>query len=179
MTRLLVILAGLFVYSNVTFGQVDTNFVYVKPSKGPKSGETPKYLKNSYYFELLGSTYGLGVSYELRLANTPNVMLNARIGIGSLIFVNAAPTIGLNALFGKEKSFLEIGINAIRSYDLTFFSNSNWNINWLANPILGYRLITPKGVIFRITLTPFFNNINQGYGVNFIPYGGLSLGKMF
>ena len=179
MIRLLGILAGLFVYSNVTFGQVDTNFVYVKPSKGPKSGETPKHLKNSYYFELLGSTYGLGVSYELKLATTSNVMLNARIGIGSLIFVNAAPTIGLNALFGKEKHFLEIGLNAIRSYDVAFFSNNNWNINWLANPVFGYRLITSEGVIFRISVTPFFNNITQGYGVNFIPFGGLSLGKMF
>jgi hypothetical protein len=76
------------------------------------------------------------------------------------------------------KIILEIGFNAVRSYDIEFF-NDNWNINWLANPVLGYRLITPKGVIFRVTLTPFFNNINQGYGVNFIPYGGLSLGKMF
>jgi hypothetical protein len=178
MIRLLGILASLLICCNITSGQVDTNFVYVKPSKGHKSGDTPKHLNNSYYFELLGSTYGLGVSYELRLANTPNVMLNARIGIGSLFLINAAPTIGLNALFGKEKSFLEIGFNAVRSYDIEFF-NDNWNINWLANPVLGYRIITTKGVIFRVTLTPFFNNINQGYGINFIPYGGLSLGKLF
>ncbi len=178
MIRLLGILAGLLICCNITFGQVDTNFVNVKPSKGPKSGETPKYLKNSYYFELLGSTYGLGVSYELRLANTPNVMLNARIGIGSLILINAAPTFGLNALIGKEKSFFEIGFNAIRSYDVAFFSD-NWETNWLANPVLGYRLITSKGVIFRISLTPFITNFLEGNNINVIPYGGLSLGKMF
>ena len=50
MIRLLGILAGLLICCNITFGQVDTNFVNVKPSKGPKSGETPKYLKNSYLF---------------------------------------------------------------------------------------------------------------------------------
>ena len=92
-------------------------------------------------------------------------MLNARIGIGSLIFVNAAPTIGLNALFGKEKHFLEIGFNAIRSYDVAFFSNNNWNINWLANPVFGYRLITSEGVIFRISATPFSITLRKVMGL--------------
>ena len=176
--KLLGILAGILICCNITFGQVDTNFVYVKPSKGPKTGDTPKHLNNAYYFELLGSTYGLGVSYELKLATTSNTMLNARIGIGSLILINAAPTIGLNALFGKEKNFFEVGFNAIRSFDAVFFTNG-WETNWLANPVLGYRLISSKGVIFRISVTPFITNFLEGNNVNVIPYGGLSLGKMF
>ena len=158
--------------------QVDTNFVIVKPSKRNSDRPSSAFDKNSIYFELLGSTYGIGVSYERKIVSAPDVTLNARIGVGSLLIINAAPTIGFNALIGDKKSFLEIGFNAARTYALELFSGGA-NTYWVGNPILGYRLITNEGLIFRITFSPFINAFNADIGGDFIPFGGLSIGKTF
>jgi len=158
--------------------QVDTNFVTVKPSKRNSDSPSSALDKNSIYFELLGSTFGIGVSYERKIVSTPSLALNARIGVGTVYIVNAAPTLGINALIGRKKNFLEIGFNFTRTFEFDLFP-ANPDNYWLGNPILGYRLITNKGLIFRIVFTPFLDTFNAAVGSDLAPYGGLSIGKTF
>lgn len=156
----------------------DTNYIYVKPAPKIHKESAQNDSKNAVYFELLGSTYGFGLSYERKLVSTPSLSMNARVGVGTLILVNAVPTFGLNALLGKEKHFLELGFNATRTYGIDLFSIQG-NITWIGNPILGYRFISENGFVFRFSFTPLVNAFSSDLGYDFLPFGGISFGKAF
>ena len=156
----------------------DTNYIYVKPAPKIHKESTRNDSENTVYFELLGSTYGIGLSYERKIISTTSLSLNARVGVGTLILVNAVPTFGLNALIGKEKHFLELGFNATRTYGIDLFSIQG-NINWIGNPILGYRFISENGLVFRFSFTPLVNTFSSDLGSDFLPFGGISIGKAF
>ncbi|MFN5370694.1 MAG: hypothetical protein ACK5B6_04450 [Bacteroidia bacterium] len=53
--------------------------------------------KNAIYGEVGGSGFLLSVNYERKLVEQEKLSLNARVGIGSAIFVSAIPTGGLNS----------------------------------------------------------------------------------
>lgn len=156
----------------------DTNYINIKPAPQIHKESARSSSKNAVYFELLGSTFGIGINYERRIINAPMLALNARIGVGSLILVNAFPAFGLNTLIGKEKHFLELGFNTIRTYGIDLFSIQG-NITWIGNPILGYRFISPNGFLFRLSFTPLVNTFSDDLGSDFFPFGGISIGKMF
>ena len=156
----------------------DTNYINVKPAPKIHNESARNDSKNAVYFELLGSTYGIGVSYERKILSTPFLSLNARVGVGTLVLVNAVPTFGLNTLIGKEKHFLELGFNATRTYGIDLFSIQG-NITWIGNPILGYRFISENGFLFRLSFTPLVNTFSADLGYDFFPFGGISIGKAF
>jgi hypothetical protein len=164
--------------ADLSIAQVDTNFIDVKKSKRYNDKTTSLSDNNVIYAELLGSTYGIGINYERKIISTPLLSLNARIGIGTLFFVSAAPTIGFNVLAGRRKNFLEFGFNANRTYALDLFF-AGANTYWLGNPILGYRYISKSGFVFRFSFTPLLNVFNAEIGNEFVPFLGLSLGKTF
>lgn len=142
--------------------------------------EESKRRRNSIYGELLGSGFLLSINYERELHRADNLRVNFRIGIGSAIFVNAVPLTGLNFLIGHRKRFLELGMNAIRTYSFDFFGGTGQYV--LGNPIIGYRFIGEEGLIFRASFTPFFQLYDpQDWITNdtFLPFAGLSLGYNF
>ena len=81
-------------------------------------------MKNLGYLLLFFLLFNSGVnaqvelkwSYERKIVSAPGVTLNTRIGVGTLLIVNAAPTVGFNALIGDKKSFLEIGFDGVTIY---------------------------------------------------------------
>lgn len=108
-TRILIISFLLFFFNNLLCAQNDTIRYYYKSEKDViKSAAL-----NKIYFELLGSGFGLSANYERKLWQDEIVTINARIGIGTAIFINALPILGFNACLGKEQSKFEVGINAI------------------------------------------------------------------
>jgi hypothetical protein len=158
--------------------QVDTNFINVRPSKRDVDKASSALDNNALYVELLGSTYGIGLSYERKIVSSEALRLNARIGVGTLFLVSSVPTVGFNALAGRKRSFLELGFNANRTYALDIFF-AGANTYWLGNPILGYRYIADSGFIFRASFTPFINVFNADIGNGFVPFLGLSFGRTF
>lgn len=63
-----------------------------------------RHAKNVVYGEIAGSGYLLSVNYERTLWMNEVLAFNARIGVGSALFINAIPTLGLNATYGKKKA---------------------------------------------------------------------------
>ena len=140
--------------------------------------ETPQ---NFAYAELGGSGYLLSLNYERQLIQMDDVRLNARIGVGSALFINAVPTLGINMCYGKRNHFLEVGMNVIRTHIIEIMGGQGNMI--MANPILGYRAISPGGFFFRATFSPFFPLYDPEHWVSndidVFPYAGLSFGYAF
>ena len=140
--------------------------------------ETPK---NFVYGELAGSGYLLSLNYERQLLQMDNIRLNARIGAGSALFINALPTIGLNICYGKKNNFLEVGMNVIRTHIIEIMGGEGNML--MANPIIGYRTISPGGFFFRASFSPFFPLYDPEHWVSndidVFPYAGLSFGYAF
>jgi hypothetical protein len=160
-------------WSANTFAQIDT-------IRYDRSLQSEKQTKNAIYGELGGSGFLLSMHYERSLWQNETVKLNARIGVGSAIFVNAVPLIGVNACMGKNSSRLELGFNAIQTYAFGLFGGDGFFI--LGNPVIGYRYEGKKGLLFRAALTPFFvlddpdNWVDEG---RIIPSAGISFGYAF
>ena len=143
------------------------------------SGET-RLRKNSIYGELLGSGFLLSLNYERELYRNENVKFNFRIGTGTAIFVNAVPLAGVNLLFGKNNNNFELGFNGIRTYAISIMGGDGNYV--LANPVLGYRYVSDKGLVFRASFTPFFQLYDPDDWVTdelFVPFAGISLGYSF
>jgi hypothetical protein len=137
--------------------------------------------KNAIYGEVGGSGFLLSVNYERKLVEQEKLSLNARVGIGSAIFVSAIPTGGLNMCLGSKSSKLEIGFNAIRTYAFDLFLAGNSTFV-LANPIIGYRYANDQGFLFRFTVTPFFELIDPDDWIDdgfAFPWAGVSMGYCF
>ncbi len=125
----------------------------------------------------MGSGFGLSANYERNLWHDDVVSINARLGIGTAIFINSLPIMGFNTCLGKGKSKFEVGVNALRVYSISLF-DGNENIAIYANPILGYRFESNQGFLFRFALTPFINPESDA-GIPFFPWLGISFGGAF
>jgi len=139
-----------------------------------------KVRKNSIYGELFGSGFLLSLNYERELYRDENVKFNFRIGTGTAIFVNAVPLVGVNLLFGKNNNNFELGFNGIRTYAISIMGGDGNYV--LANPVLGYRYVSDKGLVFRASFTPFFQLYDPDDWVTdelFVPFAGISLGYSF
>ena len=139
-----------------------------------------KVRKNSIYGELFGSGFFLSLNYERELYRDEKVKFNFRIGTGTAILVNAVPLAGVNLLFGKNSNNFELGFNGIRTYAISIMGGDGNYV--LANPVLGYRYVSDKGLIFRASFTPFFQLYDPDDWVTdelFVPFAGISLGYSF
>lgn len=142
--------------------------------------DAPKIRRNTIYGELLGSGFLFSLSYEHEMFRDQNFRLNARLGVGTAIFVNAVPLIGINGLLGKRENFFEVGMNTIRTYAFGIMGGESTFL--LANPVLGYRYVGEKGLVFRASFTPFFSLFDPEDWVSddfFLPFGGISVGYSF
>ena len=171
-TRLLITLLVLLFFNNTLQAQNDTIRYYKKSESA-----VTKVAQNKIYGELLGSGFGISANYERCVWQNDVVSINARIGIGSVIIINALPILGFNACLGKGESKFEVGINALRVYSLDFYSG-DFNTSIYANPIVGYRYESREGFLFRFAFTPFINP-NSNADFTFFPWLGISFGGAF
>ncbi len=163
----------------VTLTSLNNLFAQILDPEIYPNAET-KVRKNNIYGELLGSGFLLSLNYERELYRDENVKFNFRIGTGTAIFVNAVPLAGVNLLFGKNNNNFELGFNGIRTYAISIMGGDGNYV--LANPVLGYRYVSDKGLIFRASFTPFFQLYDPDDWVTdelFVPFAGISLGYSF
>jgi len=152
--------------------QNDTIRYYYKSEKA-----VSKVAQNKIYGELLGSGFGISANYERCIWQDDAVSINARIGIGTAILINALPIFGFNACLGRGQSKFEVGLNALKVYGINF-NSGNVYTSVFANPIIGYRFESREGFLFRFAFTPFFNpNLNTEFP--FFPWLGISFGGAF
>ena len=169
------ILASLVLFCGLTStinAQHDTIRYYYKSEK-----PVAKNHQNKIYGELLGSGFGISANYERCVWQDDKVSLNARIGIGSAILINALPILGFNACIGKGESKFEVGLNALRVYGINLSSGNDYT-SIFANPIVGYRYESRDGFLFRFALTPFINP-DKNAEFPFFPWLGISFGGAF
>lgn len=136
--------------------------------------------QNGIYMELVGATYGLGITYERRLITDSTIQLNARIGVGSLIFVNAVPTLGLNANLGRSRHFFELGVNISRVFSIGILGGNG--TYYTGQAVLGYRFQGTEGFLFRAgvaTIFPVYDPEDWVTSGTVLPLPGVSFGYQF
>jgi hypothetical protein len=169
------VIASLIVFGGLISSiqaQNDTIRYYYKSEKA-----VSKVAQNKIYGELLGSGFGISANYERCVWQDDVVSINARIGIGTAVLINALPILGFNACLGKGESKFEIGVNALRVYSIGLL-DGNENTSMYANPIIGYRFESRKGFLFRFAFTPFLNP-DPNTEFPFFPWLGISFGGAF
>lgn len=136
---------------------------------------------NHIYLELFGS----GIFYSANFERYLSEDLTLRAGFGltpGLIFVDGTfiqIPVSFSYLIGGISSKFEIGLGG------TYFGGSETEVFGLPvddqsilylTGIFGYRYISTRGFVFRITFTPFYNPDSDP---EFIPSGGISFGYAF
>jgi hypothetical protein len=169
------VIASLIVFGGLISSiqaQNDTIRYYYKSEKA-----VSKVAQNKIYGELLGSGFGISANYERCVWQDEKVSINARLGIGTAVLINALPILGFNACLGKGESKFEIGVNALRVYSIGLL-DGNENTSMYVNPIIGYRYESRKGFLFRFAFTPFLNP-DPNTEFPFFPWLGISFGGAF
>jgi len=116
--------------------------------------------RNTVYFEIGGNGLVLSLNYERQITNKPG--LGFHVGI-ALSGDKPAFPLGAKYLFdlGKQRSFLEVGAGVtiaeqdMWEEDLNQVTGNPYKAGFI--PSVGYRYNAPKGFMWRINYTPFFN----------------------
>ena len=138
--------------------------------------------RNAAYVELGGNGLFTSLNYERQFTSHPG--FGARVGAG-IYFTNHILTlpVGINYLvkLSSSHSFIDVGFGVtytradVTLYSSTKPSNPNYinthYINYV--PSVGFRRQTSKNWMFRLSLTPVFNQYDG------LPFIGASIGKCF
>ena len=139
--------------------------------------------RNVIYFELGGNGLFTSVNFERQITKHPGFGIRLGIGLYSLSSSYLTIPLGVNYLFklNDAKSFIDLGFGVtytkadVSLYSLAKPRNPNSvNTNYLNFiPSLGYRRQTNKNLMWRVSLTPVFNQYDG------LPFFGVSIGKVF
>lgn len=135
--------------------------------------------RNHLYLEAGGNGLFGSVNYERQLTRKPGIGLRLGVGVYSEYAFFLTIPAGIDYLFklNDNGSFLDAGLGVTWArVDGNFFSESNnSDVQHITHfiPSIGYRKHTPRGVIWRLSLTPVANK-NA-----FTPWAGISIGKRF
>jgi len=139
--------------------------------------------KNSAYINLNMPFFAPSVEYGRVLHSGSKGFLDASAGIGSISFAGGVTVPHkLSFNFGKESSFLEVGIGGVYWNGTTDASGytereSSYNIG----PVLGWRKYTKSNFFFRIYMNPLILSPirNDFEDVFYILNTGFSFGYSF
>ena len=121
-------------------------------------------VRQSVYFEVGGTSQGIGVSYDRSFAQRKNWIYGARIGVSGTYFSIFRPIFlgEVYGLTGKKSNYLELGIGTSYGYarygeDVSTNTITYYDIRqsfWLV-PRIGYRYQRDQsGTVFRAGITP-------------------------
>lgn len=138
---------------------------------------------NTAYFELGGNGLFISINYERQLLEKTPITLHVGAGIYGLANPHLTIPFGVKYLYGfkNNKSFLDLGFAATYSkadvalYAIIEHRDPNYNNTnyWNYIPSVGYRQITKKNLMLRISFAPVLNHND------FLPFLGFSIGKNF
>ena len=143
--------------------------------------------KNAVYFEYAGTALNSSVNYEFLFRND----IPIRVGLG---YINAEQSvnfgdkfsenqevslipIAIGKLIGQKQHNLELGAGFIIKYFHRESQFENEKNGVLLNGLIGYRYqsIQNRGLLVRLTLSPIYQPIDEGFKV----YTGVSIGYLF
>jgi|AntRauTorcE11897_2_1112592.scaffolds.fasta_scaffold01801_8 hypothetical protein len=140
--------------------------------------ENNERIKNVIYLELGGNGVGYSFNYERRLGGRFWGRIGASYFPDAFLDLATVP-LGVSYLFGKNSSFLELGLGTTLAYaesEGLFDSQDEQVFGAALNATIGHRLQPPGSSFFwRIAFTPLFSPVAG----KFLPTGGLSLGYSF
>jgi hypothetical protein len=152
--------------------------------------------KNLVYLELGGNAILYSVNYEKIISSRTNWMFTIRAGVGVFndsynhkIAVNYFVPVMVNALLGKRKSKLEVGLGMSPLINLDFEGRKNPVgdvpfIKFYQTTTIGYRYQPDKkGLLFKIAYTPYIYIDKFPYEIVessiYRSWGGVSIGYAF
>ena len=143
--------------------------------------------KNAVYFEYAGTALNSSINYELLARND----IPIRIGLG---YINAEQSVNfgdkfsenqeaslvpitIGKLIGQKQHNLELGAGFIIKYFHRESQFENEKNGVLLSGLIGYRYqsIKNRGFLVRLTLSPIYQPIDEGFKV----YTGVSIGYLF
>lgn len=144
------------------------------------SNDTTAMKKNAISLEIGGNGLFLSANYQRHFPITEKCFLSGEVGIGSVPFVGGLSIphqITIN--FGQKNSFFETGVGGSYWTGKTNASGyTEREFSYMVSPIIGYRLQTPKGFLFRGYLSPLISVVGEPFIGNsaVTPMGGISFG---
>jgi len=139
--------------------------------------------KNAIDVTLGGTGLFISANYSRIIAVNSNYFVNVSVGVGSVPMVGGTTLPHqLTINFGKESSFLELGIGG------TFWSGkSNASAYtetislYVLSPVIGWRKIIKNKFVFRAYANPLFHVAGAYYIEDYavVPYLGVSVGYSF
>lgn len=143
--------------------------------------------KNSFQLEILGSTVFYSLNYERILINGGRLKTAAQAGISyyppSLGVRDFWLPIGINEIISFGNHHIEAGMGympvreSLRDPDLQVIE---WFWSHMITGRIGYRYQKPDGhLILRAAFTPVLEVNIPGFGAEFHPLAGVSLGYSF
>jgi hypothetical protein len=128
--------------------------------------------------EILGGNVGLSVNYERAIINKKHFLLNARVGLGTLLVMWSA-TYSISGNFGGKNNFLEMGFGRADYSVLVpgVYGNGPSSFYY---PLIGYRY--QKNFLFKFQILGLIehrNNQLTSNGTNLPVIFGVSFGKAF
>lgn len=149
----------------------------------PTFSQLPHEYRNSGFVEFAGNGLLLSANYERILTTNPYFLLRAGFGLypSDPIKLTIPLSFGYMLPLDREKSqFVELGVGLtyvkadVRLYQVIDYTNGAPKASEVQFvPSLNYRVHARNGSIFKIGLTPVYNQ--HGW----IPYFGVCYGKMF
>ncbi len=143
--------------------------------------------KNAVYFEYAGTALNSSVNYEFLFRND----IPIRVGLG---YINAEQSVNfgdkfsdnqeaslvpvtIGKLIGRKGHNLELGAGFVIKYFHRESQFENEKNGALLNGLIGYRYqnIKNRGFLVRLTLSPIYQSIDEGFTV----YTGVSIGYLF
>jgi len=144
---------------------------------------------NSIFVEFAGHAAFFGsVNYERKIFNIKSFYLTGRAGVGYGRFfgysILSVPVIitGVLRVFRKISYEIGAGVSLMRIGNLSSQSGSNWSYKNDIAPtaLIGIRVQSKSGFLFRADFTPIYTNFNNDdTQKNLYPFFGISLGYGF
>jgi hypothetical protein len=144
---------------------------------------------NTVFIEFAGNAAFFGsLNYERNILNIKSFFLTGRVGIGyGRVFeysMLSMPIIinGVFRVFRTISYEIGVGISLMRIGNLNSQSGSGWSYNNDIAPtaIIGLRVQSKNGFLFRFNFTPIYTNFNNTETRNNLyPFFGISFGYGF
>ncbi len=144
-------------------------------------GQNPR--KNNIYFELGGNGLFLSMNYERPIIEKANIYGHLGVGMYGIKPTYLTIPFGINYLLKMKgpDNFFEFGIGAtytkaiVKLYAIVETEeNTPTKVCYLNFvPSISYRWHTEKNFMYKISITPIFNQFDG------LPFAGFSIGKLF
>jgi hypothetical protein len=174
--RKAVILFIIFIFAIPAIGQVSDTTQNSKPLKPLRTLQG-----NSLYLEIGGNAMGVSINYERVFVQSKRFYLTGRVGlgVGAYVRMSSHDFLAIPLLLNFQYQLSNVVVLEFGAGSTLSFVTSHQYFNPLITGVIGMRVQSKNGFLFKVGFTPLVNldNTFQMWGFEtFLPWAGISIG---